>query len=121
MHCRGQILGWTGLVSVDGSTYIWMGSPDSLNAQNVDQLSYNYTSTSSIYVLSVDDKIQLTATFLSPITPDDFKRQSLVFSYMNVEVVSLDGNTHDVQLYTDISAGNSPNEYRDLLCCANLI
>lgn len=54
---------------------------------------------------SVEDKVQITVTFLSPITPDDFLRQSLIFSYINVEVVSLDGRKHDVQLYTDISAG----------------
>lgn len=71
----------------------------------VNQTSYSYTSTSSVYVLSVEDKVQITATFLSPITPDDFQRQSLIFSYLNVEVVSLDGGEHDVQLYTDISAG----------------
>jgi hypothetical protein len=29
----------------------------------------------------------------------------LVFSYMQVEVSSIDGSDHDVQIYTDISAG----------------
>ncbi|OKL58620.1 hypothetical protein UA08_06168 [Talaromyces atroroseus] len=98
----GQILGWTGLINVDGATYSWMGAP--LYVPTVDQISYSYTSTSSVYVLSVEGKVQITATFLSPITPDDFQRQSLIFSYLNVEVVSLDGGEHDVQLYTDISA-----------------
>lgn len=99
----GQILGWTGLINVDGATYSWMGAPPYV--PTVDQVSYSYTSTSSVYVLSVEGKIQITATFLSPITPDDFQRQSLIFSYLNVEVASLDGDEHDVQLYTDISAG----------------
>lgn len=82
-----------------------MGDPADVSFVN--QTSYTYTSTSSIYVQTVEDKVQITVTFLSPITPDDFLRQSLIFSYVNVEVVSLDGSKHDVQLYTDISAGKS--------------
>jgi len=46
-------------------------------------------------------------TFLSPLTPGDHKRQSLIFTYLDVAVQSLDGNSHDVQLYTDISAGKA--------------
>lgn len=99
----GQTLGWTGLIRVDGTAYGWMGDPADVSFVN--QTSYTYTSTSSIYVQSVEDKVQIKITFLSPITPDDFLRQSLIFSYVDVEVVSLDGSEHDVQLYTDISAG----------------
>lgn len=99
----GQTLGWTGLIRVDGTAYGWMGNPADVSFVN--QTSYTYTSTSSIYVQSVEDKVQIQVTFLSPITPDDFLRQSLIFSYVDVEVVSLDGNEHDVELYTDISAG----------------
>lgn len=81
-----------------------MGNPaDALPMAN--QTGYEYTSTKSIFIIEVDGKIELKVTFLSPITPNDFKRQSLVFSYMNVEVSSLDGSDHEVQLYTDISAG----------------
>ncbi|EED14629.1 conserved hypothetical protein [Talaromyces stipitatus ATCC 10500] len=68
------------------------------------QTSYEYTATQSIYTQTVGDKVKLTITFLSPITPDDWKRQSLVFSYLNVSVESIDGKLHDVQIYVDISA-----------------
>lgn len=100
----GQTLGWTGLVRVDGNTFVWMGAPDGYN-DLANQTSYEYTSTRSIFTLTADDKIQLKVTFLSPITPNDYKRQSLIFSYMDVEVSSLDNSEHDVQIYTDISAG----------------
>lgn len=43
-------------------------------------------------------------TFLSPVAPKDKKRQSMPVSYMTVEVESTDGNTHDVSIYTDVSA-----------------
>lgn len=55
--------------------------------------------------MNVQDSLEMNITFMSPITPNDLKRQSLVFSYLNVEVSSLDGRDHDVQVYADISAG----------------
>ena len=55
--------------------------------------------------MNVKGLVEMNVTFMSPITPNDLKRQSLVFSYLNVEVASLDGKDHDVQVYADISAG----------------
>jgi hypothetical protein len=100
---RGQVTGWTGLIRVDGDTFTWMGAPPDVEAAN--QVAYEYTSTRSIFTIEVDDKVSMTVTFMSPLTPNDLRRQSLIFSYVRVEVVSLDGAEHDVQLYTDISAG----------------
>jgi hypothetical protein len=96
------VLGWTGLVRVDGKTFNWMGS---LNGPKANQIAAEYTATSSIFTIRADGKVEVKVTFLSPITPKDFKRQSLVFSYMQVEVSSIDGSDHKVQIYTDISAG----------------
>lgn len=93
------------MIRVDGHAYTWMGAP---GPQAVNQTAYEYTTTKSIFTFNVDDLVEMTVTFLSPITPNDFKRQSLIFSYLNVDVKSLDGNTHDVQLYADISAGEIP-------------
>ncbi|KAJ5885050.1 hypothetical protein N7495_009560 [Penicillium taxi] len=98
---QNQVTGWCGLVRVDGVTYTWMGLPGSTT---VNQTNFEYTSTKSIFTMNVEDKLVLNITFLSPITPDDFKRQSLVFSYLDIEVASLDGAEHDVQVYADISA-----------------
>jgi Domain of unknown function (DUF5127) len=102
---RNKITGWTGMIRVDGTPYVWMGNPG--NAANVNQTSYTYTSTRSIFTMDVGGLVQMNITFLSPITPDDFQRQSLPFSYVDVAVSSLDGKSHSVQLYTDISAGKS--------------
>jgi len=49
--------------------------------------------------------VTMTITFLSPVTPDDLLRQSMPVSYLTVQVQSADGQEHDVQLYTDVSAG----------------
>ena len=71
---------------------------------SVSQTSLSYTSTRSIFTMDVAGKVQMNITFLSPVTPDDLKRQSLVFSYLHVDVESSDGAPHDVQLYADASA-----------------
>ncbi|KAJ5520072.1 hypothetical protein N7463_000525 [Penicillium fimorum] len=98
---QNQVNGWTGIVRVDGNTYTWMGLPGS---KTVNQTAFEYTSTKSIFTMNVENKVQMKITFLSPVTPSDLKRQSLVFSYLNVEVSSIDGQEHDVKIYTDISA-----------------
>ncbi|KAJ5797921.1 uncharacterized protein N7503_007217 [Penicillium pulvis] len=98
---ENQITGWCGLVRVDGIAYTWMGLPGSTT---VNQTALEYTSTKSIFTMNVADAVEMNITFMSPITPDDFTRQSLVFSYLNVEVSSLDGKAHEVQVYADISA-----------------
>lgn len=101
----GQVNGWTGLIRVDGKSHVWMGAPQG-GMPLATQTSFEYTSTQSIFTMNIASKVGLTITFLSPVTPDDLRRQSLVFSYLHVEVQSLDGKPHDVQIYSDISAGN---------------
>ncbi|PLB52445.1 glutaminase GtaA [Aspergillus steynii IBT 23096] len=98
---EGQINGWAGMIRVDGNVYTWMGLP---GTTTVNQTAYEYTSTKSIFTLHVGNLVEMNVTFLSPITPDDLRRQSLIFSYLDIDVASLDGKDHDVQLYTDISA-----------------
>ena len=79
-----------------------MGLPGSLT---VNQTFFEYTSTKSIFTMHVGDAVKMKVTFLSPVTPQDLRRQSLSFSYLHVDVASLDGKPHEVQLYSDISAG----------------
>ncbi|PNS16328.1 hypothetical protein CAC42_6435 [Sphaceloma murrayae] len=100
---NGQITAWTGLIRVDGVSYIWMGNPSG-DLALVNQTSFEYTSTRSIFKQNVNGLIDITATFLSPLTPDDYMRSSLTSSYLHVQVTSTDGQDHSVQLYTDISA-----------------
>lgn len=92
------------MIKVDGKTLLWMGAPSGFK-DLANQTSFEYTSTKSIFTFNADNKVQLKVTFLSPLTPTDFKRQSLLFSYIEVQVSALDGSEHSVQIYTDISAG----------------
>ena len=106
----GQVTGWTGIIRVDGTAYTWMGDP--VNAGGaVSQTDFVYTSTRSVFTMNVGGKVEMNVTFLSPIYPDDEKRQSLVFTYLDVSVQSADGNAHTVELYSDISAGISSSRH----------
>ncbi len=80
-----------------------MGAPKDIPTAK--QTAYEYTASKSVFTIEVEDMVALRVTFLSPLTPRDLRRQSLSFSYLNVEVKSLDGREHDVQIYTDVSAG----------------
>nr|POE77399.1 glutaminase a [Quercus suber] len=100
----GQTTGWTGFIRVDNTTYTWLGASDE-NDLSADQTAFEYTPTRSIFTLDVAGLVTMTVTFLSGVTPDDLVRSSLPYSYMDVQVLSKDGNEHTVQLYTDVSAG----------------
>ncbi|KAH8690740.1 glutaminase GtaA [Talaromyces proteolyticus] len=100
----GQIIGWAGIVRVDGDVYTWLGSPGNPGNTLVNQTAFSYTAMRSIFTLNINDKVEMNVTFLSPAFPDDSLRQSLIYSYLNVDIKSIDGSKHDVQLYADISA-----------------
>ncbi|KAI0793186.1 hypothetical protein C8Q75DRAFT_804004 [Abortiporus biennis] len=98
----GQVMAWLGLVRVDGQYFEWFGSwiPTS-NTTN--STGAQLTPTRSTFFLQAGP-MNFTATFLSPIEPEDPVKQSLPFSYLSFEAVSTDGAGHNVQVYTDISA-----------------
>jgi hypothetical protein len=98
------ITAWVGLIRVDGVPYTWMGAPPNY-PQVVDQTDFSYTSTRSTFIMNVGGKVGMNITFMSPVTPDDLKRQSLTFTYLDVAVESIDGASHDVQIYADVSGG----------------
>ncbi len=100
---RGNILGWQGLIAVDGVSYNWMGAYP--GPSHVNQLSLEYTSTKSIFTFDVAGKVLMTVTFLSPVYPDDLARQSQQFSYISAKAKSADGAPHKVQIYMDVSGG----------------
>jgi hypothetical protein len=71
------------------------------------QAGFQYTPTKSIFTFNVGGKVEMNVTFLSPLIPTDQKRQYLVFSYLDVVVQSAGRASHDVQVYTDISASKT--------------
>jgi hypothetical protein len=72
---------------------------------SVTQTSFEYTSTRSTFIMNVAGKVSMNVTFLSTINPTDLQRQSVIGSYLYLSVAAIDGGTHSVQVYADISAG----------------
>ncbi|HEY8301477.1 MAG TPA: DUF5127 domain-containing protein [Jatrophihabitans sp.] len=101
----GHITAMSGLVRIDGTTYMFMGSPALPNNPpfpSMRQTAFSLTATSSAFTLE-QAGVQLEVTFLSPVEPGDLRRQSMPLSYVTVQARSIDGATHRVQVYSDIS------------------
>jgi hypothetical protein len=84
-----------------------MGAPqvNGVFPPSVIQESFEYTSQRSTFMMNVTGKVSMNVTFISPVTPTDIKRQSIIGTYLSVTVASIDGATHSVQLYADTSGG----------------
>ncbi|KAF9039547.1 DUF1793-domain-containing protein [Hymenopellis radicata] len=95
---ENRILGWSGWIRVDGTTYeLWGQSGTTTNLTNVE-------------ITPTRTKLSITAgtmnvnvTWLSPIEPSNIALQSLPFSYIYLEASSNDGAAHTIQFYSDIS------------------
>lgn len=96
-----KITAWASMVIVDSITYQTMG-PIRGGDLACDQLSMQFTATSSIFTLRCG-LVDFTYTFISPIDPDDLVRFSLPFSYLIITAQSNDGRQHSVKVYTDIT------------------
>ena len=104
---NGAVTAWTGFITVDGSSSTWMGAANvnGVVPPSVTQTSLEYTSTRSTFIMNVAGKVSMNVTFLSPVTPNDIRRQSVTGSYLSVTVTAIDGGSHSVRLYVDTSAG----------------
>ncbi|KAI0309755.1 hypothetical protein OF83DRAFT_1071555 [Amylostereum chailletii] len=103
-------LGWTGLIKVDnGTTYLWSGNTGTMPGTNDTAVKYfTVTPTRTIFTIEAGP-LELNITYLSPIEPDDFVKQSIPFAYLTFEARSTDGSPHHMQVYTGITGGESPS------------
>ncbi|KAI1785602.1 hypothetical protein LXA43DRAFT_1065747 [Ganoderma leucocontextum] len=101
------------MIRVNGTTYRWMGNDPAGIAANVTNIQI--TPTRSIFVIQAGP-MNITVTFLSPIEPDDWVKQSIPFSYVSVEAQSLD---YPVQVYSDITAEWASGDRSSLVCWSN--
>lgn len=63
----------------------------------------------------------MTAAFLSPLTPKDLVRQSLPYSYLQVSVTPNDGQSHSVQVYTDVTGEWASNDWTRSIAWGNIV
>ncbi|KAI0645886.1 hypothetical protein C8Q79DRAFT_911239 [Trametes meyenii] len=93
-----------GSVRVDGQTYLWTGmDTPAVGDHSANTTHTRITPTRSIFTMQAGP-MNLTITYLSPIEPSDWTLQSLPFSYVSFEASTLDGQAHDVQVYSELTA-----------------
>ncbi len=99
----GNVKAITGIVRVDGSSYVFFGAPGGIGSvQNATQVQLEITSTQSRYTFQAGP-VTLYVNFLSPIEATNLQLLSIPFGYIFVQAQSSDGNTHTVSVYMDIS------------------
>ncbi|KAK4694522.1 hypothetical protein P7C70_g8718, partial [Phenoliferia sp. Uapishka_3] len=99
-------LGWSGMISVDGKAYVFLGDPEvdskGYRPPVASQKAFHYTASTSVFAFEAGG-IDFNVTFFSPVTPKDFLRQSLPLSYLSVDVDSRGLRKHNVSVYSDFS------------------
>lgn len=117
---QGSKTGMTGIIRIDGTSYLFMGDPKLVLTvpdgnhgkahtlqdfpHALDQTALRMTPTRSRFELQ-GGGVGLVVEFLSPVEPGDLRRQSIPLSYVTVTASSIDGRSHHVQLYLDITGG----------------
>lgn len=127
---NGNVTALAGIARIDGASYEFAGNPTIVldipnggqgSQQTVadfeaalDQSDLKVTATRSIYTMR-GGGVQLTLEFLSPIEPGDVFRQSIPMVYVLASAQSIDGKSHAVSLYLDISgewlSGNANDQF----------
>ncbi|MEV5027887.1 glutaminase family protein [Paenibacillus sp. LPE1-1-1.1] len=117
-HWTNKRSSMTGLIRIDGQTRRFMGmtelaegsdfqEPDALKQTNLE-----VTATSSKYRFE-GDGIRLEVDFTTPLLLDDLELLSRPASYVTFRTQSIDGKSHDVNIYLDVTGEwcvNTPDQ-----------
>jgi hypothetical protein len=108
-HWSGAITAFTGLIRIDGTAFRFAG-PSDLGAPAMTQTSVVVTATRTNYTF-VQQGVQLNVIFTTPAmlgatgaVEDDFDLISRGVTYVDVQMTSVDSNTHKVSLYMDMTS-----------------
>ncbi|KAH9080196.1 hypothetical protein EDB83DRAFT_2608331, partial [Lactarius deliciosus] len=92
------------LVRVDSNTTTFLGDGRYDPASPQVNLTTAVFSPTQTVLIAEAGPMQINLTFLNPIEPEDWVKQSIPLSYMSLTAKSLDGAAHSVQVYSDLSA-----------------
>src|SRR5579875_3453293 len=99
----GDTTAMAGIVRIDGIPFVFAGDPSIGTAgAALEQTQLTLTATRSVFTLQ-SRGVQITLEYLSPIEPGDLQRQSIPMAWVLVTARSIDGASHDVSLYLDVS------------------
>lgn len=97
---QGQTLYWPIFARVDGVTYYLFSEVNGVdNAVAATQTGIRFTATHTIITLTAGEAT-VTVDFFSPVSPSNYIRQSLPYSYLTVNVTG--SSSHDVQIFSGV-------------------
>lgn len=100
-HWTGKPNTMIGTANIDGTDYIFMGVHNK-PLPKMEQVSINVTALSTEYKFRAGG-IEMTATFTTPLLPDDYYYFTRPVSYLKIGYSSLDGNDHKVSVKVMVS------------------
>jgi hypothetical protein len=104
-HWTGSPIDLYAAVRVDGTPFLLMGDSSAQGAPApATQLSVTVFALRTLYQFNVGGLVQLNLTFTSPLITTNYDLYSRPAHYITYDVATLDGNTHLVQLYFDMTA-----------------
>jgi len=100
---NGDTTAMAGIVRIDGTSFVFAGDPSiGDTGAALEQTHLTLTATRSVFTLQ-SRGVQITLEYLSPIEPGDLQRQAIPMAWVLVTARSIDGASHDVSLYLDVS------------------
>ncbi|KLO10459.1 DUF1793-domain-containing protein [Schizopora paradoxa] len=104
MFWNPSVVGWFCDAVVDDIPYRLMGAQESIGTVTPEVTTQLQITPTQTIIPMQAGPVNITMTFLSPITATDLSRQSLPFSYFFITATSADGLPHAVRVYSDITA-----------------
>jgi len=100
---NGDTTAMAGLARIDGTSFVFAGDPSiGETVTTLQQTQLTLTATRSVFTM-VGGGVQISLEYLSPIEPGDLQRQSIPMAWVLASAQSIDGASHDVSLYLDVS------------------
>lgn len=99
---QSQQLTWSVIARVDGKTYSLFGVPSPGDRIQPGTLtSADFSATHTTFTVTASN-VKFVLDFFSPVSPHNYVRQSMPFSYLTVSTSSLNSKTPSVQIYSDM-------------------
>lgn len=90
------------MARVDGKTYSLFGVPHpGDDTKPASLVSADFSATHTTFTTTAND-VNFVLDFFSPVSPHDYGRQSMPFSYLTVSTSSLKSATPSIQIYSDM-------------------
>lgn len=99
---HGQQLTWSVIARIDGNAYSLFGVPrpgDQIKPATL--TSADFTATHTTFKITANE-VEFILDFFSPVSPHDYARQSMPYSYLTVSSTALNSYKPNVQIYSDI-------------------